>query len=45
MLNTYDFVDPAGVTLLSLPTPSFGPEVNSHPAMVVSHSWDTRIVD
>ena len=26
MLSTYDFVDPAGVTLLSLPDPGFGPE-------------------
>ena len=45
MLNTYDVVDPAGVTLLSLPDPGFGPEMNSHPAMVVSHSWETRMVD
>ena len=34
--STYDFVVPAGVTLLSLPDPGFGPEVNSHPAIVVS---------
>ena len=40
MLSTYDFVDPAGVTLLSLLDPDFGPEMNFHPgpAMVVSHS-------
>ena len=30
MLNTYDFVDPAGVALLSLPDPGFGPEMNFH---------------
>ena len=45
MLSTYDFVDPAGVTLLSLPDPGFGPETNFHPAVVVSHSWETRMVD
>ena len=38
MFNTYDFVDPAGVALLSLPDPGFGPEVNFQPAMVVNHS-------
>ena len=45
MLNTYDFVDPAGVTLLTLPDPCFGPDMNFHPAMVLSHSWETRMVD
>ena len=45
MLKTYDLVDPAGVTLHSVPEPDFGPDVNFHSAMVVSHSCETRIVD
>ena len=44
MFKTYDCVEPAGVTLHSLPEP-VGPDTNSHSAMVVNHSCETRMVD
>ena len=43
-----DCFPPAGYTLFSHAlffNPGFGPEKNVHPAMVASHSWDTRMAE